>query len=109
MSGHKMKVRLDHDAVILSLVCEEGPGSDCHKGCVRGCEEECTGGEDHIGDLTYCLAAEWLNNYDPPPDEAYDSEKPKCDLPLYDGMPVEVRWNSFNDCWVWKVAEGSND
>ena len=98
MSGHTMKVLLNKDTVCLCLVCHESDGAVCRVACRQGCEEACYSPNEHIGPIDFCNAVEWME---------LEGDIEKCytgddEIPLHDGMAVEVAWNG--DCYGWSVA-----
>jgi hypothetical protein len=111
MSGHTMQVRQEGDTVVLRPVCHEEPGKAwCRVECPHGCEVIGTADhvlpgempdEDHVHVLLpadYCNAVEWLTEGGYAA-EFYDGEAE--DIPLHDGMAVEVEWDG--DAYIWRA------
>lgn len=95
-----MRVQLDGDSVYLRLECHEEPGTfPCRVVCPDGCE---TFEQDHqhlLEPINYCNAAEFMAC-----DGMYaESYIGGGEIPLHDGMAVEVEWTG--DYYGWRAAE----
>lgn len=103
-SGHTLKVVLDRDTVCLSIVCHEPDGATCRRACQKGCEDFCANPAEHIKPTNYCLAKEWIDA---------DNNMAECyagggdELPLHDGMLINVDWTG--DYYEWTAIKESVD
>jgi hypothetical protein len=104
VSGHTMQVRQEGDTVVLRPVCHEPEGAICRIDCTQGCEAWDVPHEHPMKNLDYCSAVEWLTA-DGWASEYYDEDAD--DIPLHDGMPIEVVWEG--EFYVWRAVKGSPD
>lgn len=94
MTGHVLRVRIDHDRAILSVECHEPEDAGCRWSCTRGCEVGCDHPRVRRGS---CNAAEWVGADGTA--ECHRYSEGECSI--YDGMPVYVSWDI--DHWEWSV------
>jgi len=101
MSGHTMRVTLDRDMVRLVPVCHEPEGAVCRVTCATGvCEQYGYPEHEHGLRPVPCNAVEWLTAGDLVAESCgSDSE-----VPLYDGMPIEVSWEGVDVGYSWVPA-----
>lgn len=102
-AGHTLSVKLDRDTAVVSVDCHEPEGANCRKTCEFECPSWLEDHEQEYGhklvDYGRCLAVEWMQN-DASTAECYLGED---EIPIYDGMPVEVEWQG--DFWGWLSLE----
>lgn len=94
-----MTVVLSRDVVCLRLVCHEPDGSTCRRACTEGCDDFCSDADGHIKPVSFCTAVEWMTEGGDA-EECYAGDD---EIPLHDGMPVEISWNG--DYYEWSVAK----
>lgn len=98
ISGHTMRVTLDRDTVCLTPVCHEPDGAKCRVTCAADnpCDDfDYPEHECGLKPVDYCNAVEYMNG-DGWVDECYG---PDDEIPIYDGMPIEVEWDGTGYTW----------
>lgn len=103
-SGHTMRVTLEYDRITLTPICHEPEGAICRVTCAADdpCESfEYPDHEHGLRPLKYCNAVEYLTG-DYWPEELCGD---KGVVSLYDGMPIEVKWDG--DSYTWSAVKAA--
>jgi hypothetical protein len=98
--GHTMSVTIHGGYVSLTPVCHEPEGAECRVVCalpgISACGTYSYPEHEHgLRDQDYCNAAGWLSESDVAECCAESGE-----VPLYDGMPIEVIWKGGGYLWA---------
>jgi hypothetical protein len=98
MSGHTLRVFLHRDTACVRAVCHEPDEASCRMQCQANCEDFCANPEEHIKPGGHCGAVEWMDLDGTAECYAGDDDE----IPLHDGMAIEVTWDG--ERYVWSVA-----
>jgi hypothetical protein len=112
--AHRVTLTDERGLIVPVLDCTAPVGAPCRvtcEGAVAGrCDERCECAEPSLVDGGVCLAAGWLNDYDPPDFLAARVGRPDRELT---SAPVAVRWSGSDAAWQWtytdELPEGVDD
>ena len=114
-SGHTMRVLLDRGAVLLVPVCHELDGSPCRVMCVLpDCEPDGPEHEHELKPVNFCTLVQYMMEESYSIEEDFLSDSlTDCrgrarEVPLYDGMPITISWDSFTESYRWDVVSNAH-